>query len=506
LDEGCRPPGSAASSTTQCDDQQVDVREKYARNVRCIFVVLFFVISSGTITLGPLFDALLLNIGGDKGNILVGAVESTRGMVQLAVAYPIGVVSDRMSRIRLLQRNLPVWTIGWCLIVAGILAENVPVIFVGMALWAPCSQCWNSTAQVLVADYSPAGARTAALTNLASVRVISSSLGPLLQIVLLLITSQNHWRNSLLRWVTSAGCLLWPCVVFLTCRLQDLQSLEQRTSGSAFRVDAVDRRVFGVKLRWLLAGTLEFSSFVTAIGAGMTVKFFPLFFRVDYKFTPIEVCLVSFIYPVSISAMMQVCIRVSKRFGRLHTILVFHVIGTSCLWALCYVRSLILVIPLFLLRGSLMNAKGPIARAVVMDLVPAHTRGRWNSIQSILSFSWSGSALLGGFLADATDYRLTFMVTAVIYTVAGLILCPLLWLYPGDTRITADASSLQGPVQDVADLPDGRDSRTPSTALQRLGDQRADCLGADPAAAGGEARPSDQGDQRSALRNSLLRG
>lgn len=84
-----------------------------------------------------------------------------------------------------------------------------------------------------------------------------------------------------------------------------------------------DRMHLELSCRWWLAVTIEVLSFITLFGAGMTepwrqrfetemkhlidflgrwcdgacaslmlfeVKFFPLFFRIDYNFTPLEVC------------------------------------------------------------------------------------------------------------------------------------------------------------------------------------------------------------------------
>eukprot|EP00928_Gymnodinium_smaydae_P066023 TRINITY_DN49085_c0_g1_i1.p1 TRINITY_DN49085_c0_g1~~TRINITY_DN49085_c0_g1_i1.p1 ORF type:complete len:468 (+),score=42.82 TRINITY_DN49085_c0_g1_i1:179-1582(+) len=426
-----------------CSPSEAD----YRRNVRSIFVTVLFAGASTSVALGPLFDAYLLNLGSEmqKGNALVGSVESVRGLLQLILAYPIGALSDRMSRVRLVRCNLPFWSLGLCLAIAGVFWDILPLIFVGISLFAPGSQCWQSTSQVMVADYSHPERRTRVVSNMSSLRLIANSIGPLLQVMILLMLGQDHWSNWLLRWVVSAGCLLWPGVIFGTSRLQDLPALEKvsrsgNSAASSFDVEALERCVFGVKVRWLIAGTLELASFITAIGAGMTVKFFPLFFRVDYKFTPVQVCLLSFAYPLCISAMMQICRRVGDRLGRLHASLLFHFLATSCLWAMCYCRSLYLVLPFFLLRGALMNARGPVIRAMVMDLVTTDMRGRWNSIQSISGFTWSGSAALGGIIADAAgDYRFTFKVTAMIYSVSFMILLPLLVIYPAEQRAKARA-------------------------------------------------------------------
>jgi len=219
----------------------------------------------------------------------------------------------------------------------------------------------------------------------------------------------------------------------------------RQNEHSAYAASDLEHRHLGIPVRWWIAGTLEFMSLVTAIGAGMTVKFFPLFFRVDYHFTPLEVCILSCVYPLCTSAMVEVCRRISKRLGRLTAVMLFHFLGTACLFAMCYIRSLVLVLPLYLLRGALMNARGPIVRSMIMDLVTSDLRGRWNSIQSLSGFTWSGSAALGGYLADyAGDYRFTFIVTALIYTASFFIGLPLYFIYPAD-----QAAAAQMPARDV---------------------------------------------------------
>ncbi|CAK9069177.1 unnamed protein product [Durusdinium trenchii] len=206
-----------------------DYSQEYRKNIRCIFISLFFSVSLSAVTLGPLFDAYLLNIGGQHGNKLVGAVESTRGVLQLAFAYPIGALSDKMSRVRLLKGDLLFWTLGLFLLLLGIASGSVPMLFIGMAVWAPCSQCWNSTSQVVIADSAASAARTTVLSRMTSLRLIAQATGPMLQACMLLLSGQNHWGTSLLKAVTLSGAVLWPGVMW-TLRMSDVPPLE-KTEG-----------------------------------------------------------------------------------------------------------------------------------------------------------------------------------------------------------------------------------------------------------------------------------
>lgn len=163
----------------------------------------------------------------------------------------------------------------------------------------------------------------------------------------------------------------------------------------------------------------------------MTVRLFPLFFRFDFQFTPVQICLLSCMYPLCISVIMQACRKIGHFLGGLQSALLFHFLGTACLWYMCYFRHLYIVVPLFLLRGGLMNSLVPIVRAIVMDLVTPEMRSRWSCMQTITTFAWSCSAVLGGLVADAaSDYRITFQVAALIYSVSFLLLLLAVLIYP----------------------------------------------------------------------------
>merc|ERR1719469_1650582 len=128
----------------------------------------------------------------------------------------------------------------------------------------------------------------------------------------------------------------------------------------------------------------------------------------------------------------RVCLRVSASFGRLQAMVIFHLLGTLCLFALAAAQPISVVLPLYYLRGALMNAKGPITQAITMDLVTTEMRGRWSSIQSIAGFSWSGSAFIGGWVAQSHGYRASFAVTAIVYSISGLMLIPLWMIFPNE--------------------------------------------------------------------------
>ena len=45
-----------------------------------------------------------------------------------------------------------------------------------------------------------------------------------------------------------------------------------------------------------------------------------------------------------------------------------------------------------------MNSVLGVNKSVFMDYVPKRPRGKWNSLDSVARFGWSGSALFGGLI------------------------------------------------------------------------------------------------------------
>ncbi len=58
------------------------------------------------------------------------------------------------------------------------------------------------------------------------------------------------------------------------------------------------------------------------------------------------------------------------------------------------------------------------------------SRARWNSLDGVLIFGWSGSALLGGIIVDKYGFDFTFCITALMQGIGACFLIPLLFLVP----------------------------------------------------------------------------
>ncbi len=58
------------------------------------------------------------------------------------------------------------------------------------------------------------------------------------------------------------------------------------------------------------------------------------------------------------------------------------------------------------------------------------SRARWNSLDGVLIFGWSGTALLGGMLIDKIGFGGTFCLTALAQCIGVCFLLPLLFIVP----------------------------------------------------------------------------
>ena len=65
-------------------------------------------------------------------------------------------------------------------------------------------------------------------------------------------------------------------------------------------------------------------------------------------------------------------------------------------------------------------------------LCPQRMRARWNSLDSLFVFGWSGSAMLGGYLIASYGFDTSFLITAFMQLAAWAVLLPLIWLVPRD--------------------------------------------------------------------------
>merc|ERR1712032_1600220 len=158
-----------------------------------------------------------------------------------------------------------------------------------------------------------------------------------------------------------------------------------------------------------------FSELILFTAAGMTVKFFPIFFNVACHFSPVAVQVVfaSLSFLVAIGSLSTN--KMAKRVGRMQVIIPCWLIGITCTLLLGSMRSLYTVawvmIPLFLTRCTSTWSTGSLISSIMADYTPKAERARWKALDTVAAVGFSSSAALGGYLIDQYGYGLTFVLT-----------------------------------------------------------------------------------------------
>ena len=174
----------------------------------------------------------------------------------------------------------------------------------------------------------------------------------------------------------------------------------------------------------VVAALITLSDLIGALASGMTLKFFSLFFLQACDLSPVAVSLVGTAAPLGVAAASMLAGRLARvHGGRLQLSLLTRAFDVGLLVLLARLptnkgklseagsdlssssitasvpmttAATAAVVAVHLLRMASANATRPLVRAMLMENVPKRHRGKVNALDSVRTFSWSGSAALGG--------------------------------------------------------------------------------------------------------------
>jgi MFS family permease len=409
------------------------------------FCVIYGVASS--IALMGLFDAYLFIKSGNS-NSSVGFAESVSGITQVLVVIPAGYIADRFSRSRILTFCAALSVAYVAFAAWGILFDDFALIYVSLVLGGVYAAIQNTTSYALFSDSIPQGQRALWMSRISIATQVAMGVGPAVSLALLVYLGDD-WNLTVLHTVLVAGFVLMIPANWFLLGWNDIPpsaspSYSPHTEGADHPLLSHPRKRRFSIVPYMIC----LNDVITCIGAGMTVKFFPLFFKNDYGFSPVELQALFCVYCLAFALFTWLCEKVAARAGRVQSSMLFSLCGVTCLFSLAYLENLYLVVLVFILRGAFQNSIYPIDRSIIMDFVPSDQRGRWNSLESISAMTWSGSAVLGGYMMDSHDYRYTFVITAWIYLAACVLRIPLLFLVPKQEKFVQAkiVSAMRSPI------------------------------------------------------------
>lgn len=487
--------GSTENGAAHSSSQAEHVQNPW-KNYNVLLSLVLCVVSGvadsiwGSVVLSGFLLAMAKSMGRSAtANTLVGTAEAVQGLTQLVTALPVGYVADVWGKAKVVRVGavlmmltiaITLWTLWDIVIVQDRNSEAVSyrsyiILVVALGLWGIVSGISFGPSQALYADSISQGKRSEMLTYLYSLYLVSSAVGPIVSIILILTVSgkSEDWSMQQIFPIFFVGvCLEIPAALVMLFFSEKYVVPENETDeeGEATRPsestsndlsqplltaanedpstdeevpsDAeTSERAGSRNAQTIVPVVLFVSSLVVSLGSGASVKYFPLFFK-EVGFSNAEVQGIFLAVPLVISMLSFAAQKLGTRLGRVEATLVFDSVGVSLLFFMTWLSEGIgegggptlrhsnpwkafFIVAVYLLRTAIMNCSYPLLESILMDVVPSNQRARWKSLESIASFGWTGSALVGGILSDRHSYQFTFSITATLQLVGAFIILPI---------------------------------------------------------------------------------
>ncbi|MFX0051287.1 MAG: MFS transporter [Candidatus Hermodarchaeota archaeon] len=408
-------------------------------NVKLVFAFTFFQSFGRGIWMGNVLSSYIFLIA-NESNELLGITSAITGVAMTMTVIPSGIVSDRFPRHFLLRGAAVIGFIGLLFALA---ANSLEIIFLALLFWGLFQGMNRPSLESIFADSVESGDRSKIYAWNHLTRQFAMSAGPFVNVGLFLILG-DFWDLRILKSVLMVGILISMISLVIMVFLNDKRSLGEASEHLNSEYQKNNNNVKNNEVSNLYISNnknqvgssrkkiifiLMASNLIIGMGAGMTIKFFPIFFMQIYTLAPIGVQLIMGATSILTGLTALGAQNFSLRRGRAEMIFVVQAIATSCLFLIALYPPIFVLIPIFLARGSLMNASQPLSRSILMDVVPKYHRGKVNSFQALAwGLFWNFSAAIGGFLiGPSNNYRLCFLITAGVYVTGTL---PIILLIP----------------------------------------------------------------------------
>ena len=429
-------------------------------NIKLILIYTWLWGSATSIWSRQLLATYIFQITGGSTEIL-GFIEAVQGGAYLIAAIIAGIVTDKStSRITIIRLS---GIIGLVIVVPlgvfTLLYVNTKyddsgdpnkmaellyklIYYVWLFVYGICASFCNTIISTTFTDLIPKGKRDFIFSFQWFIRRMASTLGPLI-IVAMFYFLGNHWKIYEMNIVLLSGIGLW-CLPLLMLvfgfKTKDLQIVRKKNDDKETEIEdkndknkkddeTINTRMD--KYKHMVPWIMLTHRLILATGAGMTVKFFPIFFEEIIGLTPIALNSIWVATPF-ITAIFTVCVeRFANKTSRVIAMIVFKSFAVGCLVLMATITTKItkyaniIMVIAYVIRTASMNCAYPLEKAILMDHVDKKNRGKWNAIESVNATVWTLSAAFGGYLIGVIGYRNIYLMTASIYTLCILLLIPL---------------------------------------------------------------------------------
>jgi MFS family permease len=417
-----------------------DIIKSMNYNVKLIFGFYLFNSLGRGIWMGTALSMYIYIFAGEAGglfglsqSVVLGLTSAASGITMTIFVFPAGFFADKYRRDILLKIAGIIGIIAMGFIAFG---NSFLYIFIALFLLGLFNALVRPSIEALFADSVVSGYRSKIYSWGHLVNQFAMAIGPVFAAILFAIIG-NEWNLGILKNVMYVGFGVSLIAIFLLFMFKDDRSLgkeseaiaeelteevEEQKSRLALNVDS-DKAIK------LIPKLLVAANLIIGVGAGMSIKYFPVFFTEEYFISPVWLNIIMGATSLVTGIFGLISQKISLRLGRVQTIFIVQFIATACLLIIVVYPPFGVLVPFFILRGSFMNAGQPLSRSILMDIIPKKRRGIWNSIEAIAwGLFWNASAVLGGFLVGANNnFNLCFIITTFVY-IAGMI--PIILMMP----------------------------------------------------------------------------
>ncbi len=352
-----------------------------------------------------LFNLYVLSLGYDQA--FVGLLASLPALVTAVAAVPAGILLPRLGFRRALLGGLAVYGMAQ---LAWVLYPTRPILIVASIVSGLGGVLISVVASPLMVAVSTEKTRTHlfgvqfALNTFAS--VVASFLGGQLTKVLGIGAAGSSAGYR--------GVLLIATAVALLAFIPILRLRGMSPAPRAERPARGHWRPYRPLLVKLLAIQL-----VGALGAGMTMPFLNVFFRLRFHIPDATLGLV-----FAVSSLLTGCAGIiapwaAGRLGKVRAIVLSQALSIPLLLAMGLVPVFGASAGTFLVRTALMNMSSPVFAAYSMGIVPTNVRPLAASLLMLAwNAGWAISAWISGHVQLAAGFTPLFIITATLYSVA----------------------------------------------------------------------------------------
>ncbi|CAK4706837.1 hypothetical protein LEN26_011302 [Aphanomyces euteiches] len=390
-----------------------------------------------------------------ESNEPVGMVTGINGLVRIIATFPAGYASDRFRRDTVLKFAGALGLVCATMSLSAYISGHMLLLYIAYACWGGYFAIQRPATEALFADSIPNGERSGPMTTKYILMNVAGALGPVASIIFFYVYGDT-WSLSGLQIVLCGGMVLGiPALILLFFFNDDLayenqaklavrsarslsvveedgeiivpQDKQSPTEeGEALIKKAQDDEIMTIDTFYCLGPRhipiiLFVADFVMYNGAGLSISFFPLFFQNEYGLTPAQVNTLFVIQPALIVILTSLAKRYASVVGDIETVVVTRILASLVLCSISFAKPLWIEITLFLTRTAFMRCSAPLRASILMDHVPKEWRGRWNALEGLTMFCYSGSAVAGGFFIERYGYRFCFFVSSLIF-LSGLML------------------------------------------------------------------------------------